>query len=161
MPTSDPEGASADDGVHSPAPPIPTRLAMPAWLERLTPATDRVQVSLGGDGSVRLQTVRQLDGLTIQLHFSDPELQALAGAHMDRLRTALETHFSEPVRLSLPDGLASSSGGSDFGASDPGSRDSGHRTASPLPNGLRAQRSDLSTHTPTRAPLDGRREWVG
>jgi len=137
---------------------------MPAWLERLTPASERhVQVGLGDDGSVRLQTLRQPDGITVQIHFSDPELQALAGVHVDRLRTALETHFAEPVRLSLSDGLATDSGTTDSGASDPGFANSRQRDAasSSQTQRPRASASDLSSPTPARSPLDGRREWVG
>ncbi|GAB5537434.1 MAG: hypothetical protein Rubg2KO_36830 [Rubricoccaceae bacterium] len=151
---------SGDDGVRPAAPPVPARLSMPVWLERLTPASDRfVQVGLGDDGSVRLHTLRQPDGITVQIHFSDPELQALAGVHADRLRTALETHFAEPVRLSLSNELASDAGSTDSGASDPGSRDPSRRNASAQET--HSPRPDLPSHTPSRSSHEGRREWVG
>ena len=156
--------ATPDDGVRPAAPPVPARLAMPVWLERLTPSSERhVQVGLGDDGSVRLQTVRQPDGITVQIQFTDPELQALASVHADRLRAALETHFSEPVRLSLPDGLATDSGTTDSGASDPGFTNSRQSDDGPTSDSrhTRTSGSDSSSQTPTRAPLNGRREWVG
>ncbi|MEO0557933.1 MAG: hypothetical protein AAF170_07095 [Bacteroidota bacterium] len=152
--------ALPDEAAPRSAAPVPTRLAVPVWLERLTPSGDRhVQVGLGEDGSVRLQTVRQPDGITVQIQFTDPELQALAGVHADRLRAALETHFAEPVRLSLPDGLATDSGTADSGASDSGFTGSRQHDASPTSES-RPSDSESTSPTPTRAPL-GRREWVG
>ena len=156
-----PDARASDDGVRPPAPPVPARLAMPVWLERLPPASERhVQVGLGDDGSVRLRTSRQPDGITVQVHFSDPELQALAGVHADRLRAALETHFAEPVRLSLSDGLASDPGTSD---SNSGFADSRQREAAPPSDARRSRPSggDLSSPTPTQPSLNGRHEWVG
>ena len=68
-----------------------------------------------GDGTVHLSTERTADGVTVRVHFSDPDLQALAGSHAGRLRDVLESHLDAPVHLSFAGGSASgeASGGND------------------------------------------------
>ena len=137
--------------------PLPARLAVPSWLGKLSAtAGQAVQVMLGEDGTVRLQTQREQDGVTVSVRFSDPDLQALAGAHAVRLREVLEAHFTEPVRLSLSDGLAADAGASDSHTSD-GRASNG---ASP---GASADGAAVSTTSTARstARASGRREWIG
>ena len=160
-----PDARAADSARPAP-PPLPARLATSVWLEHLTANGDRVQVSLGEDGSVRLRTQRQADGVTVHLQFSDPEMQALAGVHADRLREALETHFAEPVRLALADARSDGAGPNDAGSHGSGAHDAdgqsggsrGTRPSDPAPG---ASGPDDSPLTSARTAADGRREWVG
>ncbi len=138
---------------------VPARLAVPAWAERLAEARGgkAVQVALGEDGTVRLQTVRDGDGVTVSLRFSDPDLQTLAGTHAARLRDVLDAHFDEPVRLSLSDGGGAHDGAHPDGrpADHAGGRPS--RTPSPAPSASAAP----VPAPPTATVRSGRREWVG
>ncbi len=131
---------------------LPARLSPAAWLGALDAAGSRaVQVALGDDGTVRLRTERDGDGVAVRLHFSDPDLQALAGAHADRLRDLLSDHFSEPVHLSFGDG--SGAGGGSQGTGDGAPRD---RDRDPSASGATPEPSP-----PSRSPAPGRREWIG
>ncbi len=155
-PTSE---ARAPSEVRSgpPPAPLPARLAVPAWLGKLSAAaTQSVQVMLGEDGTVRLQTQREGDGVTVSVRFSDPELHALAGAHAVRLRDVLDAHFAEPVRLSLSDGLAA-----DAGTSDGRHAGDASPKASAGPRGDSARPPSSPSSAPARAAASGRREWVG
>jgi len=139
--------------------PVPSRLAVPAWLHALATAADRrgVRVALAEGGSVRLDTARDADAVTVRVQFSDPELQALAGAHASRIRDALETHFAEPVRLQLTD--AGTQAGGHPGGDRPAERGA-PRDASPTDSS--AGTPDASTPTSSDArPATGRREWIG
>ena len=160
-----PDARIAPDAVRSTAPP-PARLATSLWMERLTAEADRVQVSLGEDGSVRLRTLRQAEGVTVHLQFSDPEMQALASAHVDRLRDALETHFAEPVRLALADAGSNGAGAHDAGANGAGTHDADGRSDGSPPSPTTDLTPvdappDGSPHPLARAAADGRREWIG
>ena len=155
-----PDARIAPDSARPTAPPLPARLATSIWLERLAADADRVQVSLGEDGAVRLRTQRQPDGVTVHLQFTDPEMQALASLHADRLREALETHFAEPVRLALPDASSDGAGTNHAGSNGADSPGEGAHT----PNAPNSVPSDSAPDAPphTSAPAaDGRREWVG
>lgn len=136
------------------APALPPRLATPVWLDRLdvlAAAPNHVEVALGeGDGTVRLQTRRDGDQLSVVVRFSDPELGALAGAHARQIAEALEQHFAEPVRLALGDATADGRGrGDQRGDARPEAPSAGSPTASGPPP------PDASPR-----PL-GPREWVG
>ena len=144
------------------APAVPARLAMPSWASRLAEATGgrSVQVALGDDGSVRLQTIRDADGMTVvNLRFSDPDLQALAGAHAGRLREALDAHFAEPVRLSLGDGSAAGGSFSDTGERA-GQAPNSHTLRTSSHTGAPAASRADSGRTSAAVP-SGRREWIG
>lgn len=95
--------ASRTASGSAPASALPARLAVPTWLGPLASATaPGVEVALAdGDGHVRLQTERSVEGLAVVVRFSDPELGALAGLHLRQIADALEAHFAEPVQLSL------------------------------------------------------------
>ncbi len=153
--------AKATASVRAPAPPLPARLAAPAWIGKLaTVAGQAVQVMLGEDGSVRLQTQRDNDGVSVSVHFSDPELQALAGTHAARLRDVLEAHFTAPVRLSLSDGLTADAGASDAQTSgDHASNGSPSGGSSAATAASQSPSPALSSRPTARA--DGRREWIG
>jgi hypothetical protein len=141
--------------------PLPARLASAAWIEALGTAAGRsVQVALGEDGTVRLRTDRDGDGVAVRLHFSDPELQALAGSHAARLREVLAEHFAEPVRLSLGDPSANGGPASDPSGGD--ARGSGERGGHSSPQPVRGP-SGATASSSTDRPLapDGRREWIG
>ena len=157
------DGRSAPSRTAEPAaPPLPARLAMPAWAARLADAAGgrSVQVALGDDGSVRLQTVRDGDGLTVSLRFSDPDLQAFAGLHAARLRDALDAHFAEPVRLSLADGSGGPSDGSPSNGSGAGGS-SGREPGGHTPGRSAAPAGRPSDPAPPAAAPPGRREWIG
>ena len=151
---------TASGSAQEARPAVPARLATSTWTGRLaeTAGGRSVQVALGEDGTVRLQTVRDGDGVTVSLRFSDPDLQALAGTHAARLRDVLDAHFDEPVRLSLSDG-----GGAQGDGAGPGGRQPDHaagrpaRTASPAST---ASASPVPARPAATAP-SGRREWVG
>ena len=141
--------------------PMPARLAAPAWLNALATAGNRrsVRVDLADGGSVRLRTEQEGDAVNVRVQFSDPELQALAGAHAGRLRDLLEAHFAEPVRLHLADGQAQAGGPGADGS--PGHDD---RPGTGRPAGRSAPRaaSDaVAPSTPDARPAAGRREWIG
>ena len=150
---------------------LPARLATATWTRELDPALDaqRVRVALGTDGAVRLDAARQPDGMAVQIHFTDPELQALAGAHVERLRAALEQHFAEPVRLSLSDGTSDSTsdGGSDQSSAQAGSDRGGAgaggsddaRPDAASPPGL--SQATFTDAFPPPKPIPGRYEWIG
>ena len=138
----------------------PARLAAPTWLSRLATAerSQSVQVALGGgDGTVHLQTRREGEGVSVSLRFSDPELQALASAHVGRLRDALDAHFAEPVRLVLTDGADARGSDARGGAGQPPSRD----PSRPSPSGRARAADPAPIATPPRPSADGRREWIG
>lgn len=153
----------ADRGGHTerPVAPVPARLAVPVWAERLAQASGgrTVRVSLGDDGAVRLQTTTSDDGVTtVHLRFSDPDLQALAGQHAGRLREVLDGHFSDPIRLSLD----ADSGPGDFGSGgSPGDGAPARRDAlAPHSTAPASRAPQTSTLAPTRLG-SGQREWVG
>ncbi|PAP75763.1 hypothetical protein [Rubrivirga marina] len=141
--------------------PVPPRLAVPAWLHALATPAGRtsVRVALAEGGSVRLDTVREADAVTVRVQFSDPELQALAGAHASRIRDALEAHFSEPVRLQFNDTGAHAgphSGGED--AADRGAR---RPSASSGTDGAAPEAASPDPPPPIARTAAGRREWIG
>ena len=156
--TSAPEGPKE---VGRPAP--PARLAAPTWISRLATAerAQSVQVALGGgDGTVHLQTQREGEGVSVSLRFSDPELQALASAHVGRLRDALDAHFAEPVRLTLADGTGTGPDARGSGAQGGAGESAARDPSRPSPGG-RARAADPPARLPRPPAADGRREWIG
>ncbi|MGB3544473.1 hypothetical protein [Rubrivirga sp.] len=141
---------SAPTTALRPSAPVPSRLAVSAWLDRI-PTDGQVRVSLGEDGSIHLQTSNDADGTTVSVRFSDPELQALAAAHAPRLRELLESHFEGAVRLSLDSSGADANteGQTRDGSPDRPSRpDSGLVTTTDSPR-------------PRPAVAQNGREWIG
>ncbi|WP_420456789.1 hypothetical protein [Rubrivirga sp.] len=137
---------------------LPARLSPSAWLGALGAASGRsVQVALGDDGTVRLRTDHEGDGVTVRLHFSDPELQSLAGAHAGRLRDVLAEHFAEPVQLSLADGSTTGDGAAT------GDGSTGSHAGTPGERSGSASSSAALDSSPTspRSFVAGRREWIG
>ncbi|WP_412069068.1 hypothetical protein [Rubrivirga sp. IMCC43871] len=141
----------------------PARLAAPAWGRALDAAGGRaVRLDLPDGGSVRLQAASGADGVAVSVRFSDPDLQALAGAHAAQLREVLDAHFGEPVRLTIADASAASADGRADGRADgdasgsPGDRPHGGHGGPGPPD------PTSSTPTPSPAPVvTGRYEWFG
>ncbi len=151
-------GPSTPAGTRAvpPGATVPARLSPAAWLGSLDAANGRsVQVALGDDGTVRLRTDREGDGVTVRLMFSDPELQSLAGAHAGRLRDVLAEHFAEPVLLSLPDGSTAGDGAAT------GDGAAGHGTPSERGPAAPSAAAPDARPSSTRPLVAGRREWIG
>ena len=62
-----------------------------------------------GDGTLTIKTRQEADQLSIHVSFSDPNLRAVAEAHLNRLRDALRSHYDTDVDLTLSNGDTGSS----------------------------------------------------
>jgi hypothetical protein len=159
-PAAPASSTSSAPEVRTAAPePLPARIDPVHWarlLDRVGGARRILEITLDdGDGTLRVQADRGIDGLTVQVRFSDPELHALAGAHASRLQDALSTQLSAPVRLSLADAPSADAGGS-------GQHPSGQpeREGSAQPTN-RVPAAGASVEPTERRNALGHREWVG
>ena len=153
--------AEAPESAVRPA--LPPRLSAAAWMSRLPAAgAQSVQVALGGgDGTVRLQTQRDGDGVAVTVRFSDPELQALAATPRGPApRGARRPLRRAPSRLVLADALGADAGGTSEHASDADDHPAAGRPTPRVDGRPDTSDTNAPPHRPA-PPAGGRREWVG
>ena len=163
-PAEPPTPARSENAARTPAPTARPTAAAAAWLDRLVERAPRpltaqwqtLEIALPeGEGTVSVRARREDEAVAVAVHFSDPRLRGIAGAHADRLQEALRAQYDADVTLSLLNDSAGGSGGhrhdADGGAARHGRRSPAPAAAAPAP----APSSPRPTH-PGSA-----REWIG